>query len=264
MLLVIPVIIMHRGESDYVNDVVAQARKRAQNVVVLGDGQNFATDRQDKYCESAKAFEGLYEHLSTNGYNIELMCFTRWFILKDYMKVHGINVCLHLDSDVLLYIDPEDIWMSYDQFDITLSHRCCGSAAFFTLKGLEKFCSFIMDTYTEKNSYDYSRLVSHYQTRQKHGLTGGVCDMTLLEHYGYKHCGEIGEMMHIIGSSAWDHNINEPDQGFMIDPATGIKRITFIKGMPTGYQETTDRVIKFNSLHFQGPAKRYIKRHLTI
>lgn len=258
----IPAVIMHRGNSGYVNDVVSQARKRAKNVIVLGDGQPFATHRLDDYYGSAKAFEGLYTHLSTNGYNIELMCFTRWFILKDFMKAHNIEVCLHLDSDVLLYTDPEDAWLMYDQFEITLSHRCCGSAAFFTIKGLEKLCDFIMQTYSNKSSYEYERLVAFFETRQKHQLPGGICDMTMLEHYAYKYCGEVGEMMHITGNSTWDHNINEADQGFMMDP-TGIKRITFIKNMPTGYQEGPGRVVKFNSLHFQGPAKRFIQRFLT-
>ena len=263
MLLVIPVVIIHRGNHGYVRDVVAQAKKHAEQVVVLGDGQDFATDNVSDYYETAREFEKVYEHLSTNGYDIELMCFTRWMVLNEFMAKKGVEVCLHIDSDVLIYEDPEVMWLLYDQFEMTLSHRCCGSAAFFTYRGLDKFCNFVWKTYSRKDSYDYARLRGHFETRQRHGLPGGVCDMTLLEHYGYKYCGEVGEMMHITGNSTWDHNINESDQGFLMDPATNIKRVTIIKGKPVVDNEILGRPIRFNSLHFQGPAKQYLQRYLT-
>lgn len=258
----IPTIIIHRGDQDYARSVVAQAAKKSTHLIVLGNGQNFATDNMKDYRSSAKEFEQLYEHLSTNGYEAELICFTRWFMLRDLLRNKGIEVCLHLDSDVLLYVNPDSLWDAYDQFDITLSHRCCGSTAFFTLKGLEKVCEFILKVYSHKTSYDFECIKTRYLTRQKHGLPGGVCDMTLLEYYGYKYCGTVGEMMHIVDGSTWDHNINETDQGFLMDPINNIKKISFVDGLPTCHNVNLNRSIIFNTLHFQGPAKRHITGYL--
>jgi len=68
-------------------------------------------------------FSNVYKHLSTNDYNFELMCFNRWFILLNYMKAKNINMCFHIDSDVLLFSDVEKDYINYEQYDFTLSHR---------------------------------------------------------------------------------------------------------------------------------------------
>lgn len=256
----IPTIIIHKGRQDYARSVVIQAGRHG-TVLVLGDGQDFATDRICDYSESAKEFESLFVNLSTNiG---ELICFTRWLMLRDFMKSKGIDICLHIDSDVLLYVNPESLWGFYDQFDFTLIHKCCGSTSYFTLRGLEKFCSFLIQTYSNKSSYEYEKIASHYHIRRKHGLNGGVCDMTLLEYYGRMHAGEVGEMMYIVAGSTWDHNINTSDQGFMMDPGRKIKKVTFVDAVPVIYNELLNKPIKFNALHFQGPAKRYIPEFLS-
>jgi hypothetical protein len=81
--------------------------------------------------------------------------------------------------------------------------------------------------------------------------------MTLLEFYSYLNCGMIGEMMHIIDGSTYDHNINESDQYFRMS-GQNIKEVSFFEGLPYCHQTTTGKEIRFNTLHFQGPAKRFL------
>lgn len=252
----IPVIVIHRGNQPYYHEVIRQAKKYNEKVLPIDDTNDPASCNISLYLQSSDKFASVYEHLSTNGRDIELLCFQRWFILKDFMEKHNIDVCLHIDSDVMMYCNTDTEYEKFSQFDFTLSHRCCGSNSFFTLNGLKKFCDFLMNFYRNKNSYDYDRIAAHYHTRQKHGLPGGVCDMTLLQHYSYLHCGKIGEMMHIIKGSTYDHNINEPDQYFRMNK--GIKDITFVNGIPHCYQESTGKQIQFRTLHFQGPGKRHL------
>lgn len=251
----IPVIVTHLGNHEYYRKVIKQAKKYNEKVFAIGDCEPPSNYNISDYFQSANKFSHFYEHLSTNSRRIELICFQRWFILKDFMENHGIEISFHIDSDVMLYANTDIEYENFCQFDFTLSHRCCGSNSFFTLKGLKKFCDFLINFYRNKNSYDYDRIAAHYHTRQKHGLPGGVCDMTLLQHYSYLHCGKIGEMMHIINGSTYDHNINEPDQYFRMDK--GIKDITFVNGIPHCYQESTGKQIQFRTLHFQGPAKKH-------
>jgi len=252
----IPVIVSHLGNQPYYARVIEQAKKYNEKVFAIGDMDPPSNCFLGHYLESSEKFCSIYEHLSTNSRKIELMCFERWLILKDFMEKNRIEISFHIDSDVMLYANVTEEFNKFEQFDFTLSHRCCGSNSFFTLKGLKNFCDFLMNFYQNKNSYDYDRIAAHYHTRQKHGLPGGVCDMTLLQHYSYLHCGKIGEMMHIIEGSTYDHNINESDQYFRMDQ--GVKDIVFVGDTPSCYQESTGKNIQFKTLHFQGPAKKFL------
>jgi len=257
MVVPVPVILINWGCQSHLPSVIEHAQRYNKNVFLIGDSTNnhLATHfKISDYSERSSSFAKLYQNLSTNSHTIELFCFQRWFILEEFMALQGIKQCLYIDSDVLLYADAEYEIKNYDYFDFTLTHRCCGSTSFFKYDGLKKLCSFIMETYSNKSSYDYEKIASHYQIRQKHGLPGGVCDMTLLEFYSYKICGCVGEMMYINRGTTWDHNINESDQGF--EMKNGIKNIQFINHLP--YCRIGNEMIRFNSLHLQGPAKSRI------
>lgn len=260
--MTVPVVFIQKGPQNYFHFVYQQACKNNNQVFVIGDDHTTPVKHAHikDLSNDASKFSSIYQHLSTNGYDMELICFNRWFILKEFMEKQGMDKCLHLDSDVMLYANAEDEFKKFDQFDFTLIHRCCGSNSFFTLKGLTDFCNFLMKTYSNKSSYEFERIAAHYHVRQKHGLQGGVCDMTLLEFYSYGKCGLIGEMMHIIDGSTYDHNINTPDQNFRMS-GQNIKEISFYENKPYCFQTTTGKEIRFNTLHFQGPAKRYIEHY---
>ena len=258
----IPVVFIHRGNQDYFKAVVKQSSAR-NPVMVIGDSDpgNCSFFNISNYYESATEFEKNYENLSTNGTNSELICFSRWFILKDFMERNDIPIIFHLDTDVLFFDNAEKEWEKFKQFDFTLSHHCCGNNSFFTLHGLKEFCDFTQFIYRNKSSYEYEKIASHYYIRQKHGLPGGVCDMTLLEFFSYKNCGKIGEMMHIINDSTYDHNINESDQGFRMS-SKGIKEISFKNNIPFCFSDYLKKSIQFKALHFQGGAKRFLLEYL--
>lgn len=254
--MTVPVILIHRGNHGHYKKVINQARIYNEKVYAIGDCVPPSNCYIADYYQGAEEFNSVYEHLNTNSRPAELICFQRWFILRDFMDTHGIQACLHIDSDVMLYAVAHHEFQKFSQFDFTLSHRCCGSNSFFTLHGLKRFCDFLMYFYHDKSSYEYERITAHFHIRQKHGLPGGVCDMTLLEYYSYQNCGKIGEMMHIIDDSTYDHNINARDQYFRMGEKT--KDIVFVSGFPYCYQETTGKQIQFKTLHFQGPAKGLI------
>lgn len=257
-MLDIPVVMIQFGGQSYYAKVIEQAQKCNKDVFAIGDTLPPSNCNINQYLQGAEEFASIYQHLSTNSPKIELMCFQRWFILKEFMEKKGIDVCFHIDTDVMLFTNVGVMWDYYSQFDFTLTHRCCGSSSYFTYRGLSEFCDYLMNFYRNKTSYDYERVAAHYHTRQKHGLPGGVCDMTLLQHYSYIHCGKIGEMMHITNHGVFDHNINEPDQYFKMDKGT--KDITFDGDLPFCYQTSTGKQIQFRSLHFQGPAKTLIEK----
>lgn len=262
----IPIVFVHYGTQDYFKAAVKQSSVKNPVTVIGSDSiENSEYFSIHDLTSESRKFEQIYNHLSTNPPWAELVCFTRWFILRDFMRAKNINVCLHLDSDVLFFGNASEEFKKFDQFDFTLIHRCCGSNSFFTLKGLEGFCDFLMGFYQNKTSYDYERVSAHYHIRNKHGLGGGVCDMTLLEFYAYKICpGKVGEMMYIVDGSTYDHNINTPDQYYEMDPSKSIKKIQWIDNLPHCRQLSSNKLIRFNTLHFQGQAKQYLIQHAKI
>lgn len=256
LIMNIPVIFIHNGSQDYFRMALEQARKHCSEVFSISTDNSYSTLITDRVVsQDALEFRSLYQHLSTNSYEIELMCFQRWFVLRDFMVNKGIDLCLYIDSDVLLYVDPGKAYEPFAQFDYTLAHGTSGHTSYWTLEGLKKLCSFLLDTYRNKASYDYEKIASHYQVRQKHGLTGGVCDMTLLQYHAAKFGGRVGEMMHILNGTTFDHNINVEDQDF--EMRNGKKAILFENGLPYGTQKNYGK-IRFNTLHCQGPAKSII------
>ena len=255
--MAIPAVFIHYGDSGYFHTVVKQAERHAE-VSVLGNNP-LCTFNDPCIMGGVDRLRNAYEHLSTNGYEVEFYCMARWLMLRNWMQFTDTPVCLHLDSDVMLYANPDEAWPRYDQFSHTLIHGCSGSSSFWTIEGLSNFCSFMTDLYEDKKSYDYNKVASHYQVRQRHGLPGGVCDMTLLQHHAYKNFGQVGEMMHVLDGATWDHNINEADQGY--DMQGGHKKFEFKNGHPYVRLKNwvSDRIVRFECLHFQGPAKSLIQ-----
>jgi hypothetical protein len=81
----------------------------------------------NRYCRQAVEFQKIYKHYSPNGFIYERFCFLRWFLLRDFMLAHGLKHVLHLDSDVLLYVDVNAEHANWKDFDLSLiQRRVCG------------------------------------------------------------------------------------------------------------------------------------------
>jgi hypothetical protein len=263
----IPVILIHKGYQDYLGYTLKQSLKN-NTVHLLGD-TNPSIDSDDfhfnnivDYNEGCEEFQKVYQHLNTTPPDYELFCYQRWFILRNFMVKNNIKNVFYIDSDVLLFADVNEEWLKYSQFDMTLLHRTAATSSFITLDSVNNFCKLLMDTYTNKGSYNYKKIASHFTIRQECKLPGGVCDMTFLEYFHYhSDCGggpgKVGEMMHIIDNTTYDHNINAEDQGF--DFVNGLKNFKMRNGIPYIYNHRINKEIRFNALHFQGGAKRHIK-----
>ena len=77
--------------------VVKQACKNNEDVFLLGDDGNksYCPDNHVSifdYYEGATEFEKLYRHLSTNDLTVELFCFSRWFIMRDFLRKNNMKI----------------------------------------------------------------------------------------------------------------------------------------------------------------------------
>jgi hypothetical protein len=162
----------------------------------------------------------------------------------------------------MLYANATDERRKFERFDFTLCWRTIGCVLFLNrLDGLDRFCQFLLDLYGGKEPYQYDRMVAHYAARMRHNLPGGVCDMTALEIYNDINFGQVGEASYIINGSVYDPNINMPHPGFQMD--NGIKKIVWKERQPYGRTIRSGEEIRFNSLHFNGRAKKLMSQYYT-
>lgn len=266
--ILVPVVLIHTGRQDYLECGIRQACK-TNKVYLIGDSRPFDDSDNFTFLEIGLYNDGIepllndrlqkcYVHLNTTPEGYERFCYCRWIILNSFMEKHNLDTVFYIDSDMLLFADVTSEWKKFDQYDMTLLHRTTGSASFITRRGLNNFLTMLFEIYENKNSYHFQKIKSHFDIRQKHGLSGGVCDMTLLEYFHY-HAefgggpGRVGEMMQIIDGTTYDHNINVSDQDFaMLD---GTKHVKIIDKQPYVYNEKLKQNIRFNGLHFQGQSK---------
>jgi hypothetical protein len=254
----LPIVFIHRSNSDYLKYVFAQAQATNPQspVILIGDRSNdcydFVIHREiDEFFQGAAEFEKIYSHFSTHPPSYELICFQRWFILRDFLLANKIRRCLYLDSDMMLYTDVTQDSEKFAHFDFTLTHQTNGCIFFLNrVEALGEFCQFLMDVYGKRDRYLYDKLVAHYAVRRRHGLKGGVCDMTAFQLYSENHFGDIGEVAQIIDGSVYDPGITISRPGFEMEG--GVKKIVWRNGLPYGKHVRTGREIRFKSLHFQG------------
>ena len=261
----IPVVLIHRGYQDYLKYSILQAC-RNNYVYLISDvkintelfPKNFELVNIEDYSEGFNNFKNNYEHFNTTPYDFEVFCYHRWFILRNFMLKHNFDVTFYIDSDVMLMSDVEEEWDKFSQYHMTLAHRSAAVSSYMTYSGVDNFCNMLQKIYSEKDGYDFNKIVSHYKVRRQHGLPGGVCDMTLFEYFHY-HAelgggpGRVGEMMQIIDGSTYDHNINAADQDFEF--INGLKHLKFSEGKIYCKNLHLNKDIKFNSVHCQGGAK---------
>jgi hypothetical protein len=258
----LPIVVAHCSNSDYLQYTLAQAKSTNPHstIYLLGDNDNteypFVEHRMiSEYSRGADRFAEVYRHYTTIPVQYDLFWFTRWFVLRDFLSEAGINRCLYIDSDVLLYTNVTAAQTRFSQYDFTISHGMCGCVFFLNRRqALSDFCDFVMDVFSGKDAYHHDRMLGLYVAMRKNMRPGGICDMTLLQFFAQANFGRIGEVSEIIEGSLFDPNVNIEAPGMQMDG--GMKHLWWHEGVPYGRHVRTKQEVQFHSLHFQGRAKQ--------
>jgi hypothetical protein len=241
--------------------VVNQAKAWNSDVFLLGDegNQDYCPDNHkfmSEYYEGVEDFENLYQHLSTNPQDIEKFCFSRWFILRNFLRKEGYKGAFYIDNDILLFTDVSVEYEKRKHLYCMLSGKTSGHSSYWSIEGIEAFCDYLMEIYSNKDSYDFARLASHYHVRQQHGLYGGLCDMTLLESFGryrYPHMVGEGSVANPMSKEPYYDHVIQEDEGF--EHENGRKKFIITDGIPYSKYLSTGTYIPFATVHFQGANK---------
>lgn len=271
----LPIILLHKGNPKYLKYCLKQIKYSNPNskIILLGDKTNkkyrFVEHHNIKVTKSCEEFANVYKHLSPNPHHYELFCFQRWFMIRDFMKKHKIEKCVHIDSDVMLFSDLTNEQEKFKDFDFTLANVSGHTSFINSVEALDKLCTFMIDMYSIPEKF--KMLEDIYNDFKARNLPDGLSDMVLLVEYRKKYPDRVGEVCDIIENSTFDDNINFQycNKNFILNKEkeyemkNGFKNITFKDYQPY-CNLVNGQEIKFNSLHFQGVAKPLMKEYFTL
>lgn len=265
--MAIPIVFIHNGNSEYLPLGIVQARisNPGQQIHLLGDSNTahfkFICNHHkiSDYFKSAGEFEKVYKHQSTNGYDYELFCLQRWFVLLDFMEANNIEQCLYLDSDVLFYSNTEKEQAKFSAYDMTVLIKSPHTNFINSKEGLAGFCDFIAGAYTGPISETLlnAYLTEHYM---EHGEVGGISDMTFFLHYRRAHPEKVADISQVIDDCTYDITLDTPN-GF--EMRGQYKFVTWKLGVPYIREIASGKLIRFATLHFQGENKKVIREYLS-
>ena len=252
------IVFIHRGRDLFVDWTLAQARlfNPTTPIYFLGDckplmptNSHFLPIRS--FERNAKKFAPHYRHLSSNGYEFELICFQRWMILLEWMEEYDLEKCFYVDTDVLLYEDIEEQSPCFSEFDLTQSSVRGPINGYINNRDcLRDFQNFIFQTYTQRPE----KLEDWHRRCQQKGEPGDISDMTLLGWFKTNSSCKIGDVCQIRDGAVHDQNINRSD-GFVLNEKSR-KQLTWQQNIPWGIFAADSAAIRFRSLHFQGRSKK--------
>lgn len=272
----IPIIVIHNGSQEYLDVCLKQAHFSNPNsrIILIGrDNQKTLPfveyyDIGD-YNEEAEKFTKIYRHFSCNSYEIERLCFERWFVINEFVNKNNIEYFLHLDSDVLLFSDfsKEDEYMEeMRKHDITY----CGNSAhtsFFTSNALQKFCDFITEIFEddeffeqfEKNPEENNII---YNKNPELRYPKPLSDMTALQIFVNSGRVKSLNVNCVIKDCIINNNLKYsnsfPDKP--VYPVIGeILNVIYNKdNRPILYNIQTQKFVRMLSIHFQGPNTKFL------
>jgi len=256
----IPIIIVHKGDSFYLEPVLRQIRRyNPDNSVYLISDES--TNHYDfvshvniaGYYSLAEEFVKCYQHMSSNPYEYELFCFLRWFIILDFVKKNQLSHFLCLDSDVLLYCNVDDVFQKWLDSDMTICQPNGPQYTLFNTKSLQQFCDYILSHYVTEEGKE------QLKEWNRKIVFGGICDMTFIKYYAQLPAVRVVDTSKIYNDTCFDVNM-QVSQGFEMQGR--VKKIYWKDGLPYGKLQSSSELVRFNALHFQGGVKHVMNKYL--
>ena len=266
-----PIVFIHRGNSFYLPFTLGQARFRsgANPLVLLGDASNAALGGKNgvqhellnNYPHSRAVFEAAYVHLSLETFEFEQFCFSRWFLLRDYVVDKKLEAVWHLDSDVMLYtsLAEEEDWIKH--YDAAYCHAGVPAVLYITATTLHRFCDFILDLYTQRLPYLHN-CFENYKEKNPGIVWGGITDMHAFWLFAKEERADVADISRVQNGAVFDQDIHQ-HQGFVMDASRGEKLVRWQGKQPYFVGATNKLVTRANSLHWASSARKTMHRYYT-
>lgn len=270
----IPIVFFHIGEQDYFQSAINIASKKNKIIVIGNQTETFKNKNTNisffdykNFYEGVDEFRIKYKHLHSGGIEMQVICYIRWFVIKNLIEKLNIDVFFHADSDLAVLVDVEQYYnklgnpklaLSTQEYQDNFRFVASGHCSYFTKDSIKELCDFFIESYDE-NSETYKMLLKKYEWHKITGTGGGVCDMTQL--YLYSLTQETMSLTRIYDDSCFDDNINSPENYLKNEYKTenNLKKILF-KDNEFYFENIEGKIIKTNSIHCQGQSKRILQK----
>jgi hypothetical protein len=259
------ILFIHKGDSWYLSYALKQAKKSNPhaNIILLGDDSNTKYSNIVKhfyiteYFEAAQQLALIYKHFSTTGYDHELFCIQRWFIMLELANALNIDHIMLVDTDVLLFQDI-NIFLNNIKVDYEFSQGITNPMGFVFFKSrenLKKMCDYIFDFYSTSDGIEV--LTQMFSNWKIENAVGGVSDITFFYLYKikYPNCYMNFELPPIEGN-AFCFSL---ESSYYIRNRDGYIVIKWIDNIPYATLLTGEKV-SVMGIHCFGLQKRYIRK----
>lgn len=273
----LPIIFYHEGYQEYIEFAVAQAKKTNPHsaIYLVGDDdvlkklitrKGIIAINKKKYEHSFSEFVNVYEHHSTNPHNYELICFIRWFVIRDVMKTNRIDTAFVCDTDCLIYSNISKVYPEYEASygSLMVSKEqspfewvASSAASFWTIGGLNIFLNYLLGVYRQGVIIEFGEKIKFHNDTS---APGGICDMTILYKFYLENIEKFSNILSIRSNGTFDGNFNATSNEFENEYAHdgNHKTIKLLNYKPYGYSLLKKNDVQFHLLHFQGNSKKYM------
>jgi hypothetical protein len=165
---VIPVIFFHLGEQDYFESTIRIAQLNNNHVIVLGNQGDVFKQKHPKvsffnqkdYFEDENYFRKIYKHMHSGEPESQIICYTRWFIIRNFIIKNNIDTFFHADSDLAILNSVNNTYENLGKPNLALSTQqrqpefrlvASGHSSYFTKESIVNLCNFFIDSYKESN-----------------------------------------------------------------------------------------------------------------
>lgn len=209
-------------------------------------------------------FKSRYIHKSTNNRLFELICFRRYFLLRQaYERGSLVGDIVLVDSDVI--VNPgvlefvKEISSNYDFMgSIAMAgnfneNQISPHFSFWRKDALFDFTDFLLSAYSDQAILDrMTKIADQFSSRK---LLGGISDMTLLYLWVDINRVRHGLVNSVRNSMVIDHNISLSfnGDGVVFDKLFGVKLLC--KKQRKLYFRSNGELVYPLVMHFQGRAK---------
>jgi len=271
----VPVIVVHQGLKPYLIPCLRRAggSNPGGRVLLLGDEANAGIGigehqrLDDPALQAGVAeFREAYRHLSTSSsVAFERFCVERWLIVRNLMRRDGLDRCLVIDSDVLLFCDVGEEAARFARFAMTFgrwdARRLVPHCNFIGgREGIESFCEHVIRVYrtpavlAEVKAANLKKFSRHW-----------VSDMSLFHHWAIRGEHPIGLLEDALREGVGYDNCIDDVRGFVPRSlAPGMlrpwKRIDYSGGIPHA-RPIGGAAVPMKCLHFHGDFKFLMDRH---
>jgi len=211
------------------------------------------------------AFQKAYVHISVFKERYERFVLERWFLLDELRKQLGCGHTVALDSDLMVFQPLGPLFTNFGAKSFAM--QCFSPHLTFIRTNMDGFLEHIMRRYTDASYLDLARTRFHEARAQ--GELRNLGEMEFVSEYLQGAGKDVAPFGTTLPEGHSDTNINVPDGCISRKIRRRNRKCVYWEYndgvyIPSLRDAKTQSKVRIVNLHFQGPAKKLMRRFNPI